>query len=365
VTAGPREVLGRVDAELRALWATAPAPGEVPKARACTMNLVVVASSPALAQQWTPVVDEVVQGTPARAIVVGLDADGADALEASVSAVCTPAGVCSERVTFVARGGMVTRMPSVVRSLCLTDVPTTLVWLGRVQADDPAFAPLAPEAGRIVLDAAQGSLSSLASVVYWARARSEAERPGVADLAWTRLAPWQELCAQMFDEPRLRVLASQVARLTLVQASAPGTELGSEGALMLGWLATRLGWRAASFAGKLRLLRADGGTVAVTLKSAAGPDEGRRALHGLRLEAARDGLAMTGEIAREQDAATWRMEVSAAAGDVRRIEQRVRLRASDAAGLLERTLRRPARDEALVDAVAWADELRREELACV
>jgi glucose-6-phosphate dehydrogenase assembly protein OpcA len=329
------------------------------------MNLVVVASSTALAQQWVPVIDEVVQRIPARAIVVGLDPDAADALEASVSAVCTPAGVCSERVTFVARGGMVTRMPSVVRSLCLNDVPTTLVWLGRVQADDPAFAPLAPEAGRIVLDAAHGSLSSLASVVTWARARGEAERPGVADLAWTRLAPWQELCAQMFDEPRLRALAAQVARLTLVQASAPGTELGSEGALMLGWLATRLGWRAASFAGKLRLLRADGGTIAVALESAAVPDEGRSALHGLRIEAGREGLAMTAEIAREQDAATWRMEVSAAGSDVRRIEQRVRLRASDAAGLLERTLRRPARDEALTDAVAWADELQREELACV
>ena len=86
-----REVLARVDDELRALWATAPAPGEVPKARACTMNLIVVASSPALADAWVPVIDDVVQGIPARAIVVGLDPDAEDALLAEVSAVCTPA----------------------------------------------------------------------------------------------------------------------------------------------------------------------------------------------------------------------------------------------------------------------------------
>ena len=357
MTAGTGAVLGRVDDELRALWATGPAAGEIPRSRACTMNLVVVATTPQLAQEWIPIVDEVVQGVPARAIVVGLDPEGADGLEASVSAVCTPApgggsAVCSERVTFVARGGMSSRMPSVVRSLCLTDVPTTLVWLGRVHADDPAFAPLALDAGRIVLDAAQGSLTSLASVVYWARARGEADRPGVADLAWTRLAPWQELCARMFDEPRLRALTSRVTRLTLIQASVPGTELGCEGTLLLGWLATRLGWSAASLAGKLRL------------QSVSAPDEGPSALHGLRIEASSEGLTMTGEIARERDVATWSLQVAAGAGDVKRIEQRVRLGASDAAGLLERTLRRPVRDDALVDAIAWTDELRGEELAC-
>jgi hypothetical protein len=66
-------VLAQVDAELRAFWSAPPSPGELPKARACTMNLVVVAVTPALAAQWVPVVDEVVQGVPARAIVVGID----------------------------------------------------------------------------------------------------------------------------------------------------------------------------------------------------------------------------------------------------------------------------------------------------
>jgi glucose-6-phosphate dehydrogenase assembly protein OpcA len=357
-----------VDGELRALWSAAPARGELPKARACTMNLVVVAGSPELASRWVSIVDDVVQGIPARAIIVGLDPDAADGLEASVSAVCTPApgggsATCSERVTLAVRGGVCPRMPSVVRSLCVTDVPTTLVWLGRVHADDPTFAPLAPDAGRIVLDASEGSLASLANVVYWARARGKAERPGVADLAWTRLAPWQELCARMFDEPRLRALASHVTRLTLVQASAPGKELGSEGALMLGWLATRLGWKAGALAGKLRLSRADGGALAVALQSSTA-DEGRSALHALRLEASHGPLSVTGEILRDQDAATWRMTVAAGADDVKRVEQHVRLRTSETARLLERTLRRPARDETLAEAVAWVDELRGEELAC-
>jgi hypothetical protein len=61
--------------------------------------------------------------------------------------------------------------------------------------------------------------------------------------------------------------------------------------------------------------------------------------------------------------ATWRHAVSCS-GDVLRLEQRVRLRASDPARLLGLTLHRPTHDDALLEAVAWADELRGEELAC-
>jgi glucose-6-phosphate dehydrogenase assembly protein OpcA len=393
----PREVLARVDEELRALWAAPSPPGELPRARARTANLVLVAGTVDLADAWRSIVDDVVQNVPARAIVVGLDADGPDSLEADVTAVCSPAGggalaVCSERVALTARGALCANVASVVGSLCLADVPTTLVWIGRVHVDDPAFAPIAAESGRIVLDAAQGSLGSLANVVYWARARAHAERPGVADLAWTRLAPWQELCARMFDEPRARALASRVTRVAITQASQPGTPLGAEASLLLGWLATRLGWRPASMAGKLRLLRADGAPIAVSLRARPARDGAAQGpLLALDLEAAGPELAVHGSIVRgDDDNATWTLEVGPPSdgklqaagarapddvggvggrtdrgGGSRRLEQRVRLRESQTARLLERTLRRPVYDDALVESVAWIDELRGEELACV
>ncbi len=372
--ASPGRVLARLDDELRAFWAAAPQPGEMPRARACTMNLVVVAASPALAQQWLPVVDEVLLGVPARAIVVGLDPDGADALEGSATAVCTPAAsggpaVCSERVSLLARGAVCARLSSCVAALSATDVPTTLVWLGRVHADDPAFAPLARDATRVVLDASLGSLTSLAHVIYWARARPASDRPGVADLTWTRVAPWQELCARFFDEPRTRPLAWNVTRVNVTQASSGGGTLGPEGALLLGWLATSLGWRAASLGGKLRLLRAGERPVHAQLCAAPGRRLPPGALAALEIEASEGELALSGEIRREDDEAggaamaTWRLAVTCR-GQTHRLEQRIRLRDAESARLLERTLHRPTHDAALVDAVAWADELRGEELSC-
>jgi glucose-6-phosphate dehydrogenase assembly protein OpcA len=373
-TAGPGQVLTRIDQELRAFWSTPAAPGETPRARACTMNLVVVAATPAMAEQWVPVVDEVLLGVPARALVVGLDPDGSDALDGSATAVCTPSAgggpaVCSERVLLLARGVVCARLASVVGALSATDVPTTLVWLGRVHGDDPAFAPLARDANRIVLDASEGSLTSLAHVVYWTRARSAADRPGVADLTWTRISPWQELCARMFDEPRLRVLASGVTRVSLTQASTRGAALGAEGALLLGWLATCLGWKAASLAGKLRLLRSDGAHVHTQLCATPAARVAPGTLLAVELEAGSGDLLLRGEVKREggePDAggmATWRLEVTCR-GQTHRLEQRVRLRDTEPARLLERTLHRPAHDPALLDAAAWADELRGEELSC-
>jgi glucose-6-phosphate dehydrogenase assembly protein OpcA len=373
--ASPGEVLAQVDRELSSFWASPGGPDETPKARACTRNLVVVAATPEIAERWVSVIDDVIQSIPARAVVIGLDPDGEDALEATTTAVCTPGAgggpaFCSERVTLQARGAVCARIASCVDALCVTDVPTTLVWLGRVHAGDLVFAPLALEADRIVLDTAQsspqGQLADLARVVRWAAGREPGNRPGVADLAWTRLAPWQEMCARMFDEPRLREAAAHVTYLRMVQASSPGTALASEGSLLLGWLATQLGWKAVSLAGRLRLLRPDEGSVRAQLCGEPSPYAPSGSLLSLELEASFGPIAMRGEIRRdhgETDAALWRLEITSG-GETQRLEQRVRLRAGEPARLLERTLHRPPHDAALAETVGWAEGLHGEELSC-
>ncbi len=368
----PARVLTYAQDELRALWSTPPGPEEPLRSRACTMNLVVVAPTPALADEWVSVVDAAITNVPARAIVVGLDPDGADTLEATVSAICSPdsqgggAVICSERVTLVARGASCGRLSSSIGALSATDVPTTLVWLARVHAEDPTFTPLAREASRIVLDTAHSSLASLAYVLRWVRARPLRTRPGIGDLAWTRIASWQELCARMFDSPRLLPLAEHVTRISLVQASGASPVVGAEGALLLGWLATRLGWKAASLAGKLRLLRRIGGYVDVALQGKVAPWAPPGALLAFELEAVSPQLSMKGEILRGgqslHDSATWSVQVSSNGQQERPLEQTVRLRSSEPARVLERTLHRRLHDEALADATAWADELRGEEL---
>jgi len=361
--ARPAEVLARVESELRTFWSTPATPGHAPRTRACTMNLLVVAPTFKLAADWVPIVDEVLLALPARGIVVGLNPTGADTLTASVSAVCTPEApggpsVCSERIALSVGGAICARASSCIGTLCASHVPTTLVWLGSVRPDDLEFARIAGEASRLVCDASQSSLDSLAAIVSWTRGRAEADRPGITDLTWTHLGAWQELCARLFDEPRLRPLASHVTRVTVAQASPARAPLAPETALLLGWLGTRLGWKALVRAGKMELTRADERALQLELRAEPALSSSG-ALVSIELEAEVDGIRLRGEIAQKprngasNAAGTWRLEV-VEGKETQHLEQVVRLGDCNVARLLERTLHRPASDPTLAEAIDWA-----------
>ncbi|MEO8800514.1 MAG: glucose-6-phosphate dehydrogenase assembly protein OpcA, partial [Polyangiaceae bacterium] len=292
--------IAAIEKELREIWTQAP--GKEAQARACTTNLVVVAPR-AIADRYLPIVDEVIQSIPARAIVVGLEPDSpSSVLEGDVSAVY---GVgenssASERVRLFASGAVCTRVGSAVEALLVPELPTALVWLARVHVDDPVFSALADDASRIVLDTEYTSLSSLLQLSRWTRAKPG--RPNLADLAWTRLAPWQEMCARFFDDPKLVGHAKKVMKLSIRQASDPGTKLGSEGALLLGWFATRLGWKMQRIGGSVKFKRPDGDVVALELRSAPRPGGiAPAALIGVAVEAHENGLSLKGSLDLEMD----------------------------------------------------------------
>ena len=380
-------VIARLEKDLAALWATPPKAGEPAKSRVCTMNLVVVTGAAEVSDRYLPVVDEVTQSTPARCIVVTVEPDDkASALDGDVTGVCaiTEAGpiTCSERVRLRATGAAAARVSSAVDALLVPEVPTTLVWLARVHTHDPIFTSLASHAERVVLDTEYTSLSSLLALGKWARAAQG--RPKVADLAWTRLSTWQELCARFFDDPAHRAHAGAISELEVAQASEKGARLGSDGALLLGWLATRLGWSIDRLGGALRFRRADGAKVAVRLSAVERPPlVAPSALAGVTVAASAGGVALRGSIRRQlgsgrpgepaggmtdaheqrqttdADVLTWRLE----SGDSV-LEQSVRLGANRGARLLDRTLHRPAYDPALEEAVAFAEELFEDGLTC-
>lgn len=357
-------VITAIEKQLRDVWVVEP--GQPTKSRVCTMNLVVVAGSKDIAERYLAIVDEVTSTTPARAIVVTLDADAPHgALEGDVTAVCGIGedATCSERVRLVASGSVCARVPSAVEALLVPEIPTSLVWLGRVHVEDPVFCAIAMQSQRVVLDTEYTSLTSLLQLARWARA--EPDRPGVMDLAWIRLGPWLEMCARFFDEPKLGEHAMRVTKLTIRQHSDAGARLGTEGALLLGWFATRLGWKLDRLGGRLRYKRPDGGVVAIVLGAVARPpaDVAPNALAAVRVEAEANGVTVHGSVGRDPQTAdmlVWKLDVDLPSAT----EQRVRLGANKSAGLLERTLHRPTNDLALMESVAFADQLEDEGIFC-
>jgi hypothetical protein len=181
-TPSPTTLIARLEEELRDLWAKAEEPGAAPVSRVCTMNLEIVAGSRALLERYAPVVDEVTASIPVRVILASVEPDApGDDITGSATAVCyLEAGknICSERITLAATGSASTRSASAIEAFLVPEIPTALVWLGRVHVDDPVFEDLANHARRIILDSDYTSLSSLLHVAAWAR--KHRDRPHVA-----------------------------------------------------------------------------------------------------------------------------------------------------------------------------------------
>jgi glucose-6-phosphate dehydrogenase assembly protein OpcA len=392
----PSTTLARLERELRELWSEPTAPGELPKTRVCTMNLVVVARGEELATRYTKVVDEVTASIPARAIVLALESGGSDAdagtLDGDVSAVCSidPDGkqaVCSERVRLIAKGLREGPIASAIEALLVPELPTNVVWVGPDANELPLVTALGRDAQRVVLDSEYASLSSAYALDASSEPQpsqapaaalpgGEPEGPGhalnVVDLAWTRLSAFREMCARFFDDPAVRLHAFGVRRVSITQASASGAPLGSPGALLLAWLSTALGWKASWQSEAFVLERNDGGRIALELNAVPKPKSvAPNALASVMVEAEEAGVVLTGTLARdlasaldpaapEADVLVWRLETTAGL----RVEQRVRLGANRGARLLERTLRRPKSDAVLDEAMRFARAASLGKLRC-
>jgi glucose-6-phosphate dehydrogenase assembly protein OpcA len=78
------------------------------------------------------------------------------------------------------------------------------------------------------------------------RAQALARRAYVVDLAWLRSTPWRERIASTFDPPAMRGELEGIASLTV--RHHPDSTVA--GILLIGWLASRLGWEASPLLGR-------------------------------------------------------------------------------------------------------------------
>jgi glucose-6-phosphate dehydrogenase assembly protein OpcA len=168
-------------------------------------------------------------------------------------------------------------LDTIVDPLVVTDLPTVL-WSPHGH----------PEAVDVLLSLAQVVL--LDSVddpdlhEGLGRALELARKAYVVDLAWLRSTPWRERAAATFDPEHLR---PELATISAV-AVRHHPDSAAAALLLLGWLASRLGWRSSplisrngSLVGKAHARRQD-----VALRLEPDPTLNVRGLAGLTLETA-------------------------------------------------------------------------------
>ncbi len=171
----------------------------------------------------------------------------------------------------------VEHLDTIVDPLVVTDLPTML-WAPHGHGE--AIDALLPLAQVVLLDSVDEP--DLEDAV--ARARELARRVYVVDLAWLRSTPWRERIAASFDPLRYRL---QLPTITSVEIRHhPDSTVA--GVLLLGWLASRLGWtpgamtqRRDGLEGRSRTRKGD---VRMTLRPA--PEQSVRGLEGITIETA-------------------------------------------------------------------------------
>lgn len=168
-------------------------------------------------------------------------------------------------------------LDTIVDPLVIPDLPTVL-WSphGHHQAVDV----LLPLAQVVLLD----SVDEPDLHEALERAQELARKAYVVDLAWLRSTPWRERVAATFDPAHLRPELQTISSVTI--RHHPDSTAAA--LLLIGWLASRLGWEPArmldrngALVGKAHARRQD-----VALRVEAEPEQAVRGLAGLTLETA-------------------------------------------------------------------------------
>jgi len=127
---------------------------------------------------------------------------------------------------------------SAVCTLRLPEAPVVLAWIAPGIDDDPRFSMLCENVQTVVYNSSlvDTGHTALCELVDYVEAHSDLP---LADIAYLRLAPWQECVAIFFDGGAAGELA-QLQQIEITCGSEP------EAYYLLGWLASRLQWKPAT-----------------------------------------------------------------------------------------------------------------------
>lgn len=243
-----------IERELTRLWKDAAEgsadPHAAPVVRACALNLIALAEDERQLDELSEMVGEVTIEHPARIFLLAAHRQAVPAkLDAWISARCSvpiPGGkqVCCEQITLIGDGKETAKLPSIVTSLLVPDVPGVLLWKSPVDEQDGVLRELAGVVNRVLIDSSDDPVP-LDTLRAWG---TFVDRAGVhvtfGDLAWTHLTPWRSMLAHAFNPLPMRPLLRAISAVQVSYSTTEGPRHSglSQALLLTSWLAVRLRW---------------------------------------------------------------------------------------------------------------------------
>jgi len=260
----------KIEKELKELWLSASKTedGVAHVTRACVLNLILYSDNDGAEQSASNLLDDIMLRHPCRAILaLSAKTDGKPNLEAWVAARChltdakSMKQICCEQITV--RGDNVnnSELGSVVIPLVLSDLPVFMWW----QASSLSYDEIKPFLGavdRVIVDSGceRESLQFFSEVLNIMNGHKQS--PALAhalpfsctDLNWRRSLPWRESLALAFDQRHSSLSPDYLAGINKMEIryglpdgakndEASWKGLTNQALLIVGWLASTLGWR--------------------------------------------------------------------------------------------------------------------------
>jgi glucose-6-phosphate dehydrogenase assembly protein OpcA len=205
-------------------------PEPMPATRTSVLTLVIVATEQSSAARAQTAVHELGGRHPARVLTLLLEGEdrgpaGIDAEIRLLGGTAEGHDLWFEDVDLCVRGPVIGHLDSLIEPLTLGDLPVVAWFVDSLpDADDPLLAA----ADVLLVDAKE-----LGDVGLFPTLTALCRRQPVVDLSWTRLEPWRELLAGLFEGPAFRPFVAHVRRAEVYGRTGPRH-------LLSGWLADRL-----------------------------------------------------------------------------------------------------------------------------
>ncbi len=200
-----------------------------------TMNFIVFVDDPAHREWVLERALVVVDKHPARLIVL----DSTDATSGvDVSTTAQPRGgalVINERVNIGVKPLDHGTIISLIAELSVPEIPIILWWSGARLLQSRTFSGLAQQAQTVLVDSS-GKARGEETIHELGEFLTRFADVRLQDLAFMRLAPWQDMIAQFFDDPALREDLFSIDALEIESGS------DAEALYLAGWLGSRLSW---------------------------------------------------------------------------------------------------------------------------
>jgi glucose-6-phosphate dehydrogenase assembly protein OpcA len=240
-----------IEKELKALWKKAEASGDEGKPstvmRACSFNMILTSQDDDAETVCNELLDELLVHRPGRGILSITRPDKPHRLDAWVSARCHLEGsskqICAEQITVCCEGGVAKELSSVVLPLVIADLPVFIYWRGKIE-NDSTFQALAVCASRLIVDSMRmpfdlKHVQRINEIIVNMR-----DCLVVSDLNWRRLSGWMRAMADAFDGfPLPGDYLPKFKKVTVTTVGSGNDALSTQSLLLVGWLASRLGWK--------------------------------------------------------------------------------------------------------------------------